>query len=73
VVVSYFEWVQHLQHQSWDGHEVNNRLAAKMRGAYREVEQRANDDRISLRVAAYELAIERVLEATQLRGYGGYA
>jgi glutamate dehydrogenase (NAD(P)+) len=73
VVVSYFEWVQNLQHQSWDGHEVNNRLAAKMRGAYREVEQRANDDRISLRVAAYELAIERVLEATQLRGYGGYA
>ena len=26
-----------------------------------------------LRVAAYELAIERVLEATRLRGYGGYA
>jgi glutamate dehydrogenase (NAD(P)+) len=73
VVVSYFEWVQNLQHTSWEEHEVNDKLAAKMRRAYREVEQRSNRRRVSLRVAAYELAIERVLEATRLRGYGGYA
>jgi glutamate dehydrogenase (NAD(P)+) len=74
VVASYFEWVQNLQHLSWDEHEVNNKLGAKMRGAYREVEQRANRGKeASLRVAAYELAIERVLVATRLRGYGGYA
>ena len=74
VVVSYFEWVQNLQHLSWQEHDVNNRLGAKMRGAYREVEQRANRGKEgSLRVAAYELAIERVLDATRLRGYGGYA
>lgn len=35
------------------------------------VAQRATRRKVSLRVAAYELAIERVLEATQLRGYGG--
>ena len=74
VVVSYFEWVQNLQHLSWEEHEVNNKLGARMRGAYREVEQRANrGDGASLRVAAYELAIERVLDASRLRGYGGYA
>jgi glutamate dehydrogenase (NAD(P)+) len=73
VVVSYFEWVQNLQHTSWEEREVNDKLAAKMRSAYREVEQRASDCNVSLRVAAYELAIERVLEATRLRGYGGYA
>jgi glutamate dehydrogenase (NAD(P)+) len=74
VVVSYFEWVQNLQHLSWDEHDVNNKLGAKMRDAYREVEQRANHGKgASLRVAAYELAIERVLDATRLRGYGGYA
>jgi glutamate dehydrogenase (NAD(P)+) len=72
-VVSYFEWVQNLQHLSWDEHEVNNKLRARMRRAYREVEQRANDRGVSMRVAAYELALERVLEATRLRGYGGYA
>ncbi|MGZ4232052.1 MAG: Glu/Leu/Phe/Val family dehydrogenase [Solirubrobacteraceae bacterium] len=74
VVVSYFEWVQNLQHLSWEEHDVNNKLGAKMRGAYREVEQRANRGKgSSLRVAAYELAIERVLDASRLRGYGGYA
>jgi glutamate dehydrogenase (NAD(P)+) len=73
VVVSYFEWVQNLQQQSWEEHDINNRLGAKMRGAYREVEERAASHRTSLRVAAYEIAIERVLEATRLRGYGGYA
>jgi glutamate dehydrogenase/leucine dehydrogenase len=41
-----------------------------MRRAYRDVEQRATRaEEASLRVAAYELAIERVLEATRLRGY----
>jgi len=73
VVVSYFEWVQNLQHARWDEHEVNNKLGARMRAAYREVEQRAAALSVSLRVAAYELAIERVLEAIRLRGYGGYA
>jgi glutamate dehydrogenase (NAD(P)+) len=73
VVVSYFEWVQNLQHVRWEEHDINNRLGARMRNAYRQVEQRARDQRVSLRVAAYELAIERVLEATRLRGYGGYA
>jgi glutamate dehydrogenase (NAD(P)+) len=73
VVVSYYEWVQNLQHLSWEEHEVNNKLGARMRNAYREVEHRARGQETSLRVAAYELAIERVLEATRLRGYGGYA
>ena len=45
-----------------------------MRGACRDVEQRATRaEEASLRAATYELAIERVLEATRLRGYGGYA
>jgi glutamate dehydrogenase (NAD(P)+) len=74
VVVSYFEWVQNLQHLRWEEHEVNNKLGAKMRTAYREVEERANrDGGVPLRAAAYELAIERVLEATRLRGFGGHA
>ena len=73
VVVSYFEWVQNLQHVGWDEHEVNNKLGARMRSAYRAVEQRARRQGVTPRLAAYELAIERVLEATRLRGYGGFA
>jgi glutamate dehydrogenase (NAD(P)+) len=73
VIVSYFEWVQNLQHFSWDEREVNNRLGMRMRQAYREVEQRAQAGSTSLRVAAYELGIERVVEAGQLRGRRGYS
>ncbi len=37
VVVSYFEWVQNLQHFRWDEDEVNERLGKIMRRAYGEV------------------------------------
>jgi len=72
VIVSYFEWVQNLQHFSWNEREVNDRLAAKMQRAYRQVDERASADGVSLRVAAYELGIERVIEAGRLRGHRGY-
>jgi glutamate dehydrogenase (NAD(P)+) len=70
VVVSYFEWVQNLQHFRWDEKEVNDKLGNIMRRAYREVaERRAEDDSVPPRVAAYELGIQRVVEAAQTRGY----
>ena len=69
VVVSYFEWVQNLQHFRWTEDEVNERLGDIMRGAYRTVEKRAADDGVPMRVAAYAVGIERVLEAARLRGY----
>lgn len=71
VVVSYFEWVQNLQHLRWDEREVNERLGRVMRRAFREVSQRASDDDVSLRTSAYELGIERVVEAARTRGYIG--
>jgi glutamate dehydrogenase (NAD(P)+) len=69
VVVSYFEWVQNLQHFRWDEREVNDRLGTIMRRAYRECLARAREDEVPLRVACFELGIERVLEAARLRGY----
>jgi glutamate dehydrogenase (NAD(P)+) len=69
VVVSYFEWVQNLQHFRWDEREVNDRLGRILRKAYREVSARARERRLSLRVAAYQLGIERVVEASRTRGY----
>jgi len=72
VIVSYFEWAQDLQHFGWDEREVNDRLALRMRRAYGEVAERARAGRISMRVAAYELGISRVLEAGRLRRHRGY-
>jgi glutamate dehydrogenase (NAD(P)+) len=69
VVVSYFEWVQNLQHFRWDEREVNDRLGRIMRKAFREVSAKAREDRVSLRVAAFELGIERVVDAAITRGY----
>src|SRR5687768_6537599 len=69
VVVSYFEWVQNLQHFRWTEEEVNERLGDIMRGAYKTVVERAEKDDVPMRVAAYSIGIERVLEAARLRGY----
>ena len=69
VVVSYFEWVQNLQHFRWGEDEVNEKLAAIMRRAFREVAERARENGTQMRPAAYELGIERVVEAASTRGY----
>ena len=69
VVVSYFEWVQNLQHFRWSEDEVREKLGQIMRRAFREVAARANENDTPLRPAAYELGIERVVEAASTRGY----
>ncbi len=69
VVVSYFEWVQNLQHFRWEEREVNDKLATIMRRAYREVSARAKEEGLPLREAAYEVGIERVVQAARTRGY----
>ncbi len=69
VVVSYFEWVQNLQHFRWDEREVNDKLGTIMRRAYREVAERAAREAVPLRTAAFELGIQRVVEAAETRGY----
>lgn len=70
VVVSYFEWAQNQQHFRWEEAEVNQRLERIMQRAYGEVAARASGSAVpgmTLRTAAYELAIERVVEAARLR------
>jgi glutamate dehydrogenase (NAD(P)+) len=69
VVVSYFEWVQNLQHFRWDEREVNEKLGSIMRRTYREVSARASEEDVPMRVAAYQTGIERVVDAARTRGY----
>ena len=69
VIVSYFEWVQNLQHFRWDEDAINDQLGTIIRSAYATVAERAEKDKIPMRVAAYAVGIERVLEAARLRGY----
>ena len=69
VVVSYFEWVQNMQHFRWEEREINDKLGNIMRRAFREVDTAARQKDLCLRDAAYELGIERVIETARTRGY----
>jgi glutamate dehydrogenase (NAD(P)+) len=69
VVVSYFEWVQNMQHFRWEEREINDKLGNIMRRAFREVNSIAKERDLSLRIAAWELGIERVVAAARMRGY----
>ncbi len=68
VTVSYFEWVQNRIGYYWSEEEVNQRLEEKMVASYDDVQKVADENKVSLRIAAYMLAIARVVEVVQLRG-----
>lgn len=68
VTVSYFEWVQNLQHVTWDEERVNAELERVMAEAYEKVGQISRSRKLPLRTSAYVLAIGRVGKATVLRG-----
>ncbi len=68
VVVSYFEWVQGLQELFWSEGEVNERLRSIVSNAYRETWEVQEARGISMRAAAYGLAVSRVAEASTIRG-----
>jgi glutamate dehydrogenase (NAD(P)+) len=69
VTVSYFEWVQDLQSFFWDEVEINQKLRSVMDRAFDAVNDKAQSLKIPLRLAANILAIERVAEATRIRGF----
>jgi glutamate dehydrogenase (NAD(P)+) len=68
VVVSYFEWVQGLQEYFWKESEVNAKLNDIMSRAFDETWHTSEERELSMRVAAYGLAVQRVAEATTTRG-----
>ncbi|MGH7469889.1 MAG: Glu/Leu/Phe/Val family dehydrogenase [Longimicrobiales bacterium] len=68
VVVSYFEWTQNLQQMRWELEQVNSGLERKMTAAYREVYALAQERQVSMRTAAYAIALRRVAEAEDMRG-----
>ncbi len=63
VTVSYFEWLQNKAGESWGKEEIHERLEKVMHDAYRDVADFALMRGVTLREAAYALAISRILEA----------
>jgi glutamate dehydrogenase (NAD(P)+) len=68
VTVSYYEWVQDLYSYFWSESEINNRLEQTMQTAFQSVHEKAEHYGTDMRVGAYILAVERVAEATRVRG-----
>ena len=68
VLVSYLEWTQNIQQYRWSSEQVNDELEMMLCTAYASVQEQANKDGLSLRAAAYMIAVERVVEALELRG-----
>jgi glutamate dehydrogenase/leucine dehydrogenase len=68
VVVSYFEWVQDRYGYFWKEAEVNERLEEKMVNAFDAVWSTRERFDVDARTAAYILAVDRIMEARQLRG-----
>jgi len=69
VTVSYFESVQNDYNYYWSHDEVLRRLDQKMVAAFRAVLDVAAKEQVSLRDAAYMVAIDRVVRAMQFRGW----
>ena len=69
VVVSYFEWTQNLQEFRWEESRVNEELEKKMLRAYHEVRTRSINEGITYRQASFEVGVERVARAVELRGF----
>ena len=69
VTVSYFEWVQNIQQFRWEHADVNTELQKRMKAATQAVWDKAEDTKCSLRDSAFDLAVERVASAADIRGY----
>jgi glutamate dehydrogenase (NAD(P)+) len=71
VTVSYFEWVQNRQELRWEEDEINSRLARKLVTAYEVLQdfRTGSAESMTLREAAFAIAVKRVVEAATLRGY----
>jgi glutamate dehydrogenase (NAD(P)+) len=68
VTCSYFEWVQNIQHFRWELDEVNQKLRRYMTKAFGTIWDLATTRKVSLRTAAFIVAIGRVGKATVLSG-----
>ena len=69
VIVSYFEWTQNLQEFRWEEDRVNEELRKTIVRAYHEVRGRVESEGLTYRQAAFDIGVQRVARAIELRGF----
>ncbi|MDR2434654.1 MAG: Glu/Leu/Phe/Val dehydrogenase [Treponema sp.] len=68
VVVSYFEWVQNIQELTWDEDQINATLKKIMVNSFAQVLDIVQKSNVTFRVAAYMLAVSKLVKAQNTRG-----
>lgn len=68
VTVSYFEWVQNRLGYKWTRERVNRRSDRIMKASFNHVYEVAEEYNVSLRIAAYIVAIDKVSNTYKYRG-----
>ncbi|PKM48792.1 MAG: glutamate dehydrogenase [Firmicutes bacterium HGW-Firmicutes-6] len=68
VIVSYFEWVQNIQILTWNREQVNKTLEKIMSAAFIEILEESQQSQCSLRMAAYIIALKRLIYAEEIKG-----
>lgn len=68
VIVSYFEWVQNIQHLTWDVKQTNKLLNEIMLRSFNEVNEVRKEKNTTFRMGAYMVAIDRLVRAMKIRG-----
>ena len=68
VTVSYFEWVQNRLGYKWTGERVNRRSDRIMKDAFDNVYRTSQEHDVSMRIAAYIVAIDKVAKTYKFRG-----
>lgn len=72
VTVSYYEWVQNQSGDYWSEEVVRERLEKRMQAQFRTVQALAEGEGISMRTAAYAVALRRINEAVEALGTRSY-
>ncbi|WZY96450.1 hypothetical protein YC2023_068779 [Brassica napus] len=70
VIVSYFEWVQNIQGFMWDEEKVNKELKSYMTRGFKDLKDMCKTHSCDLRMGAFSLGVNRVAQATVIRGWG---
>lgn len=71
VTVSYYEWVQN-RSSAWTLEEVRRRLRQQMLDAFDPIFKMHQEEKISLRSAAYRMAVRRIAKAIEMQGTESY-
>jgi glutamate dehydrogenase len=69
VMVSYFEWVQNQQGYYWGFDEVQEKQEVKMVNAFNDIYNLMEEKHVTMRVAAFMMAIKRVADAMRCKGW----